>query len=116
MARIDETVKVMMLKGERGAGIQKIDKTASSGLMDTYTATFSDGGTSNFYVSNGEKGEKGDKGDKGDAGITVPMAGLFSLGVDSDGNLTAYYNDAGTAPEFEYDKTTGNIYYIIEEG
>lgn len=113
MARIDETVKVMMLKGERGAGIQKIDKTASSGLVDTYTATFSDGGTSNFYVSNGEKGEKGDKGD---AGITVPMAGLFSLGVDSDGNLIASYNDAGTAPEFEYDKETGNIYYIIEEG
>lgn len=112
MAKIDETVKVMLLKGERGAGIQKIEKTASSGLVDTYTATFSDGGTSNFYVSNGEKG---DKGDKGDAGITVPMSGLFSLGVDADGNIIASYNDAGTGetPKFEYDRESGNIYYII---
>lgn len=112
MAKIDETVKVMLLKGERGAGIQKIEKTASSGLVDTYTATFSDGGTSNFYVSNGEKG---DKGDRGDAGITVPMSGLFSLGVDADGNIIASYNDAGTGetPKFEYDRESGNIYYII---
>lgn len=112
MARVDDNVKVMMLKGERGAGIERIDKTATYGLVDTYTATFSDGGTSNFYVSNGAKG---DKGDKGDAGIAVTTSGLFSLGVDSDGNLFAYYN-GDEAPKFEYDSTTGNIYYVIEEG
>ena len=113
MAKIDETVKVMMLKGERGAGIQKIEKTASSGLVDTYTATFSDGtAAGSFMVTNGAKG---DKGDKGDAGITVPMSGLFSLGVDADGNIIASYNDAGTgeAPKFEYDRESGNVYYII---
>lgn len=115
MAKIDETVKVMMLKGERGAGIQKIEKTASSGLVDTYTVTFSDGtAAGSFTVTNGAKG---DKGDKGDAGITVPISGLFSLGVDDAGNLVAYYSDAAsTAPKFEYDKSTGNVYYIIEEG
>ena len=113
MAKIDETVKVMMLKGERGAGIQKIEKTASSGLVDTYTATFPDGtAAGSFTVTNGVKGEKGDKGD---AGITVPMSGLFSLGVDADGNMIASYNDAGTgeAPKFEYDRESGNVYYII---
>jgi hypothetical protein len=42
------------------------------------------------------------------------MSGLFSLGVDDAGNLVAYYNDAAsTAPKFEYDKSTGNVYYII---
>lgn len=57
------------------------------------------------------------KGDKGDAGITVPASGLFSLGVDNDGNLVAYYSDAAsTPPRFEYDRSTGNVYYIIQEG
>nr|UVX93133.1 MAG: hypothetical protein [Bacteriophage sp.] len=64
----------------------------------------------------GDKGDTGAKGDKGDAGITVPMSGLFSLGVDNAGNLVAYYSDAAsTAPKFEYDKSTGNVYYIIQE-
>ena len=141
-------------KGNDGRGISKIEKTASSGLVDTYTATFSDGSAAgSFTVTNGEKGAKGDKGDtgargpqglkgdtgaqgpqglkgdtgargpqglkgdKGDAGITVPVSGLFSLGVDNDGNLVAYYSDAAsTPPRFEYDRSTGNVYYIIQEG
>ena len=62
----------------------------------------------------GEKGDAGAKGEKGDAGITVPISGLFSLGVDNAGNLVAYYSDAAsTAPKFEYDKSTGNVYYVI---
>lgn len=129
-------------KGEDGRGISKIEKTASSGLVDTYTATFSDGtAAGSFTVTNGAKGDKGLKGDtgargpqglkgdtgeqgpqglkgdKGDAGITVPVSGLFSLGVDNDGNLVAYYSDAAsTPPRFEYDRSTGNVYYIIQEG
>ena len=239
-------------KGEDGRGISKIEKTSSSGLVDTYTATFSDGSAAgSFTVTNGAKGDrgekgetgatgatgaplrtssiqyqagasnttppsgtwsnsvvsapqgqylwtkltysdgsvsysvarqghdgatgaKGDKGDtgargpqglkgdtgaqgpqglkgdtgargpqglkgdtgaqgpqglkgdtgaqgpqglKGDAGITVPASGLFSLGVDNDGNLVAYYSDAAsTPPRFEYDRNTGNVYYIIQEG
>lgn len=98
-------------KGEDGRGISKIEKTASSGLVDTYTATFSDGSAAgSFTVTNGAKG------DRGDAGITVPASGLFSLGVDNDGNLVAYYSDAAsTPPRFEYDRSTGNVYYIIQE-
>ena len=206
-------------KGEDGRGISKIEKTASSGLVDTYTATFSDGtAAGSFTVTNGAKGDRGEKGetgatgatgaplrtssiqyqagasnttppsgtwsnsvvsapqgqylwtkltysdgsvsysvarqghdgatgakgdkgdtgaqgpqglkgdtgargpqglkgDKGDAGITVPASGLFSLGVDNDGNLVAYYSDAAsTPPRFEYDRSTGNVYYIIQEG
>ena len=65
----------------------------------------------------GPQGPQGIKGDKGDAGITVPASGLFSLGVDNDGNLVAYYSDAAsTPPRFEYDRSTGNVYYIIQEG
>ena len=109
--------------GAAGRGISRIAKTSTSGLVDTYTTTYTDGTASTYTVTNGAKGAKGDKGDtgakgdKGDAGITVPASGLFSLGVDNDGNLVAYYSDAAsTPPRFEYDRSTGNVYYIIQEG
>ena len=38
--------------------------------MDTYTVTFTNGNTTTFTVTNGEKGDKGDKGDKGNTGNT----------------------------------------------
>lgn len=59
MAKIDEHIKVMMLKGETGANIKSIDKTATSGLTDTYTVTLTDGTKSNFNVTNGRDGKDG---------------------------------------------------------
>lgn len=57
MAKIDEHVKVMMLKGEPGSSIKSIDKTATSGLTDTYTITLTNGDKQQFNVTNGEQGE-----------------------------------------------------------
>lgn len=57
MAKIDEHVKVMMLKGEPGSSIKSIDKTATSGLTDTYTITLTNGDTEQFTVTNGKQGE-----------------------------------------------------------
>lgn len=86
-------VKVLMLKGEKGDKGEKgntivgIEKTSTSGLVDTYTISFNDGTTSTFNVTNGEKGDKGEKGDtgaqgiqgekgeKGDTGTGVPVGG-----------------------------------------
>ena len=113
MAKIDEHVKVMMLKGEAGASIKSIDKTSSDGLVDTYTVKMTDGTESSFYVTNGRNGEKGEKGDTGST-ISVPVSGLFNMGVDSDGNLWVYHSDSDEAPEFQYDSATGNLYYITE--
>lgn len=113
MARIDETVKVMMLKGEAGASIESIDKTATDGLIDTYSVKMTDGTESRFYVTNGRDGEKGDKGDTGST-ISVPVSGLFNMGVDSDGNLWVYHSDSDKVPEFQYDSSTGSLYYITE--
>ena len=59
MAKIDEHIKVMMLKGETGANIKSIEKTATSGLVDTYTVTLTDGTKSNFTVTNGKDGKDG---------------------------------------------------------
>lgn len=113
MAKIDETVKVMLLKGEAGASIESIDKTASDGLIDTYTVKMTDGTESSFYVKNGRNGEKGEKGDTGST-ISVPVSGLFNMGVDSDGNLWVYHSDSDKVPDFEYDSSTGNLYYVTK--
>lgn len=40
--------------GEDGVGIDSITKTDTSGLVDTYTITFTDGSTTTFNVTNGE--------------------------------------------------------------
>ena len=53
------------VKGETGNGIEKIEKTNTEGLIDTYTIYYTDGTTSIFQVSNGGKGDKGDKPIKG---------------------------------------------------
>lgn len=113
MATIDEKVKVLMLKGETGASIKSIDKTGTDGLIDTYTVKMTDGSEQKFYVTNGRDGEKGEKGDTGNT-ISVPVSGLFNMGVDSDGNLWVYHSDSDEAPEFEYDSASGNLYYITE--
>lgn len=111
MAKIDENVKVMLLKGEKGASIESIDKTASDGLVDTYTVKMTNGAESSFYVTNGRDGEKGEKGDTGST-ISVPVSGLFNMGVDGDGNLWVYHSDSDKVPDFEYDASTGNLYYV----
>lgn len=54
-------------KGDTGKGIQSITKTGTSGLVDTYTITFTDGTTTTFNITNGEKGDPG-IGEKGDTG------------------------------------------------
>ena len=47
-------VKILMLKGQEGQSIKAIKKTSTSGLVDTYTITLTDGTTSTFSVTNGK--------------------------------------------------------------
>ena len=49
--------------------ITKIEKTSTEGLVDTYTITYTDGTTTTFTVTNGEKGDKGDQGIQGIQGV-----------------------------------------------
>lgn len=51
-----------------GAGISKIEKTSTSGLIDTYTITLTDGTTSTFTVTNGADGIDGKDGTNGTNG------------------------------------------------
>ena len=59
--------------GKDGVGIDRIEKTSTQGLVDTYTIYLTDDRTYTFTVKNGAKGAKGDKGDKGDTGETGPQ-------------------------------------------
>ena len=45
---------------ENGKGITSIAKTATAGLVDTYTISYNDGTTTTFSVTNGAKGDTGD--------------------------------------------------------
>lgn len=66
-------------EGETGNGIASIEKTATDGLVDTYTITFTNGSTATFTVTNGERGAQGDPG----------PAPKISFTLDEDGTL--YY-------------------------
>ena len=45
-----------LVMGSDGNGIASIEKTSTTGLVDTYTITFTDGTTFDFTVTNGEDG------------------------------------------------------------
>ena len=47
------------VKGADGKGIQSIVKTGTSGLVDTYTITYTNGDTQTYTVTNGKDGEGG---------------------------------------------------------
>jgi len=54
------------------------------------------------------------RGETGESGVTTQISGFFTMAVDSDGNLYVYHSDEDHPPEFEYDSTTGNLYFITE--
>lgn len=54
-------VKVMLKVGADGSGIESIEKTGTSGIVDTYTITMTDGTKSTFTVTNGSSIESIEK-------------------------------------------------------
>lgn len=59
------------LSGADGRGIESVAKTATAGLVDTYTITYTDGTTSTFDVTNGRDGEDGQPGAPGADGVGI---------------------------------------------
>lgn len=62
---LDPQIFIRGEQGEDGRGIVSIAKTATSGLVDTYTITYTDGTTSTFTVTNGADGQDGQDGTDG---------------------------------------------------
>ena len=113
MEIIDQTAKVVMLKGEGGDTIKSIDKTTTQGLVDIYTITLESGNKTTFNVTNGngiktiektstsglvdtytitfDNGEtttfnvtNGEKGEKGDKGDAGPQGPQGPKGEKGD--------------------------------
>ena len=82
--------------GTDGNGIVYVTKTASVGLVDTYTIGFSDGSTTTFNVTNGRNGTNGSPGAAGADGkgiASVVKTGTAGL-VDT---YTITYTDNTTS-------------------
>ena len=92
--------------------IVSIEKTGSSGNIDTYTITYSDGSTSYFTVTNGVDGEQGIQGIPGKDGhtpiITIGENGNWFIdGIDS--NQTAIGKNGNSIVAIEKTGTNDNI-------
>lgn len=61
----------------------------------------------------GDKGATGATGPQGESGVMVPTSGMFSLYLNpATGDLYAEYPDGSEPPKFEYDASTGDLYYV----
>lgn len=83
-------------KGDDGNGIANIAKTSTSGLVDTYTITYTDGSTSTFDVTNGKDGAQGAQG------VGVRSIVQTSTSAESGGvNIITCTLTNGTTSTFE---------------
>lgn len=88
-----------MLMAEKGESVQSVEKTSTSGLVDTYTMTMSSGRTFTFTVTNGEKGDTGATGATGATGNGIQS--IYKTGTSGlvDTYTILYTN--GQTTEFE---------------
>lgn len=81
--------------GTDGRGIVSVVKTGTSGLVDTYTITYTDGTTTTFTVTNGKDGVDGKDGKDGvdgyspTASVTQTETGAIIRVTDAEGTTTA---------------------------
>lgn len=68
---VDGSVDTFTSSGLKG--ISAIAKTGTSGIIDTYTITFTDGTTTTFTVTNGAEGPQGPAGPQGPQGEQGPQ-------------------------------------------
>lgn len=89
-------------KGDTGNGIASISKTGTSGNVDTYTVTMTDGTTSTFEVTNANIDDTAGRGDESETWSADKLAGQERKLTLLDGLLdnTAYKQETATATEY----------------
>lgn len=92
--------------GETGNGIASITKTGTSGLVDTYTITYTDGTTTTFTVTNGRNGS-GSVADVTQNGVSVLDGNVAKVTVPTaTSDLT---NDSNFVADSSYVHTDNNF-------
>ena len=96
----------IFVAGEDGRGIESIVKTGTSGLVDTYTITYTDATTSTFNVTNGAQGEAGPAGADGygysDVSTPTPVDGTATITLTNGDTITIDLNhDHPQYPRYE---------------
>ena len=77
---------LLVQKGDTGAtgnGIASVEKTGTSGLVDTYTITYTNGNSDTFTVTNGADGADGADGQDGAPGADATITGATAT-VDAN--------------------------------
>lgn len=93
-----------ILKGADGAdgnGIVSIVKTATVGLVDTYTITFDDGSTETYQITNGQNGSKWYKG--------TAISGTGTSITGFPGNMNDFYLNSTDGYVYICTKTGGSL-------
>lgn len=117
---------LLVAKGETGSdgrGIVSVEKTGTSGNVDTYTITYTDETTSTFTVTNGTDGTNGTNGSDGLTPSIDPdtkhwMIGGTDTNVKAEGTdgktilngTGAPSNNLGTDGDFYLDTNALNLY------
>lgn len=127
---VDTGIAVQQVNPQNPRSIVSIDKTDTSGLIDTYTITYNDGTTSTFIVVNGAEGPQGIQGMPGENGVTPTVAineeGYWVIngevttfkaqGKDGTSLITGHGQPApneGSVGDTYFDVDSGNIYVKI---
>ena len=110
--------------GKDGVGIQKIEKTGTAGLVDTYTITMTDSTSYTFTVTNGAKGDPGTTptiGENGNWYLGETDTGKPSRGPKGDPGDQGPAGDSGIVSRQEMQNTDTtvtldpNILYVFPE-
>lgn len=117
---------LLVAKGETGLdgrGIVSVEKTGTSGKVDTYTITYTDETTSTFTVTNGTNGQDGDDGltPSIDPDTRHWMIGETDTNVKAEGTngktilngTGAPSNELGTDGDFYLDTNALNLYLKV---
>lgn len=92
---------------------------AAADVIDDLTATATtltpgSSATASFNRSTGVITFGIPRGAQGASGVTTPVTGFFTMYVEPNGDLYVVSQD-DMSDAFEYDSTTGNLYYLSED-
>ena len=100
-------VKVLLKSGRDGVGIASIEKTGTSGLVDTYTITLQDGRKSTYTVTNGNGIVSIEK--TGTVGLVDTYTITFDNGTTTTFTVTNGSGGSSTAADVSYDNSTSGL-------